>query len=233
MELVFNKIDNFYVSEFQINSDFNLHIERDIQSVLRFYQRTADGGKWDVIQDLNNQVKNLIIDYDCSALIYPKWIKIECEVLPIYAAITTDGEVTEIKTHSKEIEITSNGTADITPDAGFAYLNSVKVKTNVPMSGGRSVSSWRYFDVSKLDSSMKPRFYPFIVRTNDRIIAVEAILDWSTVVAIGVDDSPMFYIEGTTMSWSEMMAHEGFTAEMMVQVGIVEITKDEFYNFNA
>ena len=101
------------------------------------------------------------------------------------------------------------------------------------MSGGRSVSSWRYFDVSKLDSSMKPRFYPFIVRTNDRIIAVEAILDWSTVVAIGVDDSPMFYIEGTTMSWSEMMAHEGFTAEMMVQVGIVEITKDEFYNFNA
>lgn len=136
MELVFNKIDNFYVSEFQVNSDFNLHIERDVQSVLRFYQRTADGGKWDVIQDLNNQVKNLIIDYDCSALIYPKWIKIECEVLPIYAAITTDGEVTEIKTQSKEIEVTDNGITEIIPDAGFAYLNGVKVKTNVPSSGG-------------------------------------------------------------------------------------------------
>lgn len=154
-------------------------------------------------------------------------------MLPIYAAITTDGEVTEIKTQSKEIEVTDNGITEITPDAGFTYLNSVKVKVNVPTSGGRSASSWRYFDVSKLDSSMKSRLYPFIVRTNDRIIAVEAVLDWSTVTAIGVDDSSMFYIEGAIMSWSEMIAHEGFTAEMMAQVGIVEITKDEFYNFNA
>jgi hypothetical protein len=50
--------------------------------------------------------------------------------------VTTDGEITEIKSQSKEVEVTANGTMDITPDAGFSYLNSVKVKTNVPTSGG-------------------------------------------------------------------------------------------------
>lgn len=70
-------------------------------------------------------------------------------MLPIYAAITTDGEVTEIKTQSKEIEITSNGTADITPDAGFAYLNSVKVKTNV--AGGAGPKELKRDDVNFFD----------------------------------------------------------------------------------
>lgn len=70
---------------------------------------------------------------------YPKYIKIVSKVEPTYAAITTDGEVTEIKTQSKEIEITSNGITNITPDSGFTYLNSVKVKTNVPTSGGGGV----------------------------------------------------------------------------------------------
>jgi hypothetical protein len=31
--------------------------------------------------------------------------------------------------------VTSNGTTEVAPDTGFAYLNSVKVKTNVPTSG--------------------------------------------------------------------------------------------------
>ena len=41
----------------------------------------------------------------------------------------------DIKTQDKEIEITSNGTTEITPDEGFAYLNKVSVKTNVAQSG--------------------------------------------------------------------------------------------------
>ena len=60
------------------------------------------------------------------------------EVEPTYAAVTSAGEVTEIKSQDKSVEVTANGTIDVTPDAGFAYLNSVKVKTNVPTSGGGS-----------------------------------------------------------------------------------------------
>lgn len=44
----------------------------------------------------------------------------------------------DIKTQDKEIEITSNGTTEVTPDEGFAYLNKVSVKTNVVQSGGES-----------------------------------------------------------------------------------------------
>lgn len=41
----------------------------------------------------------------------------------------------DIKTQDKEIEITSNGTTEVTPDIGFTALNSVNVKVNVPTSG--------------------------------------------------------------------------------------------------
>ena len=37
---------------------------------------------------------------------------------------------------TKEIELTSNGTTELTADAGFLGLRSVSVKTNVPQSGG-------------------------------------------------------------------------------------------------
>jgi hypothetical protein len=91
--------------------------------------------------------------------VYPKYIKIVSKVEPTYAAITTDGEVTEIKTQSKEIEITSNGTTNITPDSGFTYLDSVKVMVDVPTEGGGSgveANDLFYYTVSTADN---PMFY--------------------------------------------------------------------------
>lgn len=98
--------------------------------------------------------------------------------------------------------------------------------------GGGSASSWRYFDVSKLDSSMKPMVLPFIVKVpaDNRIAPASAIGDWANITAFGVDDSPKLYTTTTGLaSWSQMMATEGLTPEVMAQVGIVEITEEEFY----
>lgn len=140
MDLTFNKEGKNFVAEFEATADFNLHIERNKGGDILLYVRTQGGG-YDIVDDFGVQRHQGVIDYDCSALVYPKWIKIVSEVEPTYAAVVSDGEVTEIKSQSKEIEVTSNGTIDVTPDAGFAYLNSVKVKTNVPTSGEGGGSS--------------------------------------------------------------------------------------------
>jgi len=103
--------------------------------------------------------------------------------------------------------------------------------------GGGSASSWRYFDVSRLDNSMKPITMPFIVkavRESDKIIvSPTGIPDWTIVTAFGVDDSPKLSFPNTGItSWSETMAAEGLTPEVMAQIGIVEITEEQFYNLN-
>lgn len=154
MDLIFTKSETgkSWVAEFEATADFNLHIERDKGGNLMLYQRT-NGGGWDIVNDFANP-RFGAIDYDCAALIYPKFIKVVSEVEPTYAAVTSAGEVTEIKSQDKSVEVTSNGTIDVTPDAGFAYLNSVKVKTNVAQSGegGGSASSVEYIDVRNLDT---------------------------------------------------------------------------------
>lgn len=153
MELQFTKdAHGMWVSEFEVNSDFNLHIERTKGGIISLYQRTTGGG-WDHVDAFEYVRHQASIDFDCSALVYPKWCKIESEVEPSYAAITTDGEVTEIKSQSKEVEIVANGVTEITPDAGFSYLNGVSVNVNVPQSGGSGGgggSTIEYLDISGL-----------------------------------------------------------------------------------
>lgn len=142
-----------FVSEFQASADFNLHIERKESGKLLMYQMTQ-GGKYDLVDDFGYKDTDSVIDYDCIALVYPKTIKIVSEVEPTYAAVTTSGEVTEIKSQSKEVEVTANGTMNIKPDAGFGYLSAVKVKTNVPQNGeggGSSSSDGGRKDVNFFD----------------------------------------------------------------------------------
>ena len=130
MELNFERIDNLYVAEFEVASDFNLHIERDTEGRLDIYQRTA-GGQYEYINDIGWLNRRLVYDYDFTALVYPKYIKIVTSVLPLVATITTDGEVNELKYQEKSVEITSNGTTKVTPDAGYNGLALVNVKVNV------------------------------------------------------------------------------------------------------
>jgi hypothetical protein len=242
MNIEFVKQGNAYVAEFKVEADFNLHIEKDKNGHITLYQRTSEGGKYALLEEFGYQDGKLVYESDAAGLIYPKYIKVVSAVLPTYAVVTSAGEVTEIKSQTKEIEVTANGTTEVTPDTGFAYLNSVKVKTNVAQSGegggstgsGGSASAWRYFDVSKLDNSMKPMVLPFIVKVpaDNRITLASVVVDWANITACGVDDSPKLYTTTTGIaSWSQMMAGEGLTPEVMAQVGIVEITEEEFYTF--
>lgn len=147
MEITFEKVNNEYIAEFEITTDSNLHIEKKCASSTKLYQRT-NGGGWDLVDETKN-MQGAVDDFDLSALVYPKFIKVVCNAEPLYAEVTTSGEVTEIKSQSKEIEVTSNGTTEVTPDAGFAYLNSVKVKTNVAQSGEGGGSNYIYYDQKK------------------------------------------------------------------------------------
>lgn len=236
MELTFNKEGKNFVAEFEATADFNLHIERNKGGDILLYVRTQGGG-YDIVDDFGVQRHQGVIDYDCTAFVYPKWIKIVSEVEPTYAAVVSDGEVTEIKAQSKEIEVTTNGTTEVTPDSGFAYLNSVKVKTNVATSGeggGGSASSWRYFDIKGFidDKSQLKVISPFLVKTNERINAAVNCKDWSSVIAIGVDAKSKFAHNGGVYTWEESMIADGFM-EMLPTMGVIEITEEEFYNLNV
>ena len=124
-----------WVSEFQVTSDFNLHLDNVNKRSLKVLQRT-NGEKYSIIADtLEVRDYTNVFDCDFAGLVYPKFIKIESGVKPI-GVITTDGEVTEIKSQSKDVEITANGKVDVAPDAGYAYLSKVSVNVNVPQSGG-------------------------------------------------------------------------------------------------
>ena len=139
MELVFHKENGLYITEFEVTSDFNVHLERSKGGKVSFYQKTTDGN-YDHIEKLSKNIDK-VFDYDFQALVYPKIIKITSECEFDVASLTTDGEVTEIKSQSKEVEITANGVTEIAPDNGFGYLSGVKVNVNVPQSGGGDVPS--------------------------------------------------------------------------------------------
>lgn len=238
MELNFVKEGTKWVSTFEATSDFNLHIERDKGGFLFVSQRTTQSGEYDSTKDADFSGSDLIIDYDFSALVYPKYIKVSCATEPTSGIVTSDGEITEIKAQTKEIEITSNGTTEVTPDAGFAYLDAVTVKTNVPSQGGEGGEfKARYFDTTEVPSDM----ILGVVSYSVAIKAQKQILFTTTVgVTEELEPEAVMWLEGVPLALSAdervMMdsnlieSLKGFIAE---QGGtLTEITKEEFYNFN-
>jgi hypothetical protein len=148
MDITFSLQNGQYIAEFKVTSEFNLHIEKGV-GTMQMLQRTS-GTFFDKVEDFKMEKGDVVYDFDSGSFIGEKTIRLVSSVEPRYCFITTSGEVTEIKSQSKEVEVTANGTMDITPDAGFSYLNSVKVKTNVATSGGGggSASSVEYIDVA-------------------------------------------------------------------------------------
>lgn len=66
----------------------------------------------------------------------------------------------DIKIQDKEIEITSNGTTEVTPDTGFTALNSVSVNVNVPQSGGTELEG-EYYLAKPNGRYWKTKFFSF------------------------------------------------------------------------
>jgi surface protein len=136
MKLNFVKEGTRWISNFEVTSDFNLHIERDKGGVLFVSQRTTPNGEYDSIKGADFTGVDLIIDYDFTSLVYPKFIKVTCDTEPKYAEVVSIGEHVAITFQSKTVEVTKNGTVDVTPDQGFTALSNVQVKVKVPTEGG-------------------------------------------------------------------------------------------------
>lgn len=89
MELVFNKETNGWVSEFEVTSDFNLHIEGVSEGYVRVYQKGVSSGEYTYVRNSSLDSTSLkVYDCDFSALVYPKYIKIVCLNEPTRGEIT-------------------------------------------------------------------------------------------------------------------------------------------------
>lgn len=80
-----------------------------------------------------------------------------------------------------------------------------------------------------VDITMTANLFPFIAKNDTGIVFFPMVTDWAAVSAVGVDAEATISIQGMTLTWAEAMAAEGLTPEVMAQVGIVEITEEEFY----
>ena len=240
MEIEFTNIDNIWVAEFEVTSDFNLHIERNAEGRLDIYQRTA-GGEYEHIHNTGYLNNKAVYDNDFQALVYPKWIKIKSAVKPLIATITTDGEVNEVVYQAKEIEITSNGTTKVTADTGYTALGSVNVKVNVPQSGGGE-STLEYIDVRNIDSDLKfglinssslvkifegnyTYIWPTLFSKND---FGEALYEYTTAIAIDFS-SKVAWSDDEFITIKELISRDN-GLPLNVFDSLPRITKEEFYH---
>ena len=253
-DIQFTKQGKTYVAEFEVNADFNLHIEKS-QSGYLYMQQRSTSGKWDSVRNFQATDSDYIVDYDFTALVYPKQIRLVSKYAPTMCVLTSDGDVIEIKSQSKEVEITQNGEMSVTPDDGFAYLSSVNVKTNVPQQGGGE-SGGGSSSESELDSQMTY----FDVREGQGDRAAQTLLMMSAeiisgtmagipaaglpVKLISASDSIVKYIgvnldrtvytvmDGITQSTTiKDMLLDNLTEEQLNSVR--KVTKEEFYNLES
>lgn len=261
MELTFNKTGELYVAEFKADKEFSLHIERmNGLGSIKMQQNGAEGGKYADVEDFeaSNSTKP-VIEYDSGAFVAPKWIRIESSVLPTYAAITTEGDVVEIKSQVKSIEVTANGNTEVIPDAGFAGLTKVNVSVNVPQSGGSGEdggNTMEYFDLSNEQTAIYPILNSVALFCTKLKLATSdgeptAIMDYSglsvmsmqmanyKIIGGGVDFNTITItkqngeiIKSTYLeSFLQTIAQGGYTIEDYNN--LPRITKEQFYNLES
>lgn len=234
MELTFEQIDGYWISEFEVNADFNLHIERDTEGRLDIYQRTA-GGRYEYINDIGYLEKRLVYDYDFSALVYPKFIKIKSKVKPLICTITTDGEINELKYQEKTLEITSNGTTKVKADTGYNGLASVNVKVNVPTEGGGSGGNEEvgilYFNISNIpqDALLQVLIISFLVNIGNQIMPTP-LFTYSAEGFIDnlIDAKNIAVVYGYSSQGRQVTESE--VKSLLESLGAILITEEEFYH---
>lgn len=239
MELKFNKNGDAWVAEFEATDKFNLHMEGLLLGSFSILQRTA-GGNYTHVRDIPTYPRfDKVFDYDFDALVYPKFIKIVSETEPTYAEVVSDGEITEIKSQTKEVEVTANGTTQVAPDAGFSYLTGVSIKTNVPQSGGSGGDSdtmeYVLGDAAALNNALvvvAPSF-KFSLENGSLCIMPYTLarslgVDNITVIAYKVDFKETIVAGGNVITVADYLASEGVTEADIA--ALPRITKEEFYN---
>lgn len=84
----FKKVDAHYEADVEVTSDFNLHIERELGGYFYLQVRTSPSGKFGPVKGFNATNLDSVIDFDFTALVYPKTIRIVSEVQPSLGEIT-------------------------------------------------------------------------------------------------------------------------------------------------
>ena len=229
MELTFEQIDGYWISEFEVSADFNLHLEREDVGTLHFYQRTTPHGEYDYIKNQGYNADDKVIDLDFQSLVYPKWIKIKSAVKPLVATITTDGEVNEVVYQAKDIEITSNGTTKVTADTGYTALGSVNVKVNVPTEGGGLSYKYVMFEKKEIFEVIYACASVVKGRPSDGEIGFEpafvANRKFDEVYAFAIDFNGTKF---TTLSETPKSLSEVWPSEELEN--LLYITEEEFYH---
>ena len=96
MELTFLLDGNKWVTEFEANADFNLHIEKGAGS-LSVSQTSVPGGKYDNVPSLRMSPEDATLDKDVTALLYPKTMRIDAYTKEApYAVVSSEGDVVDI-----------------------------------------------------------------------------------------------------------------------------------------
>lgn len=96
MELTFLQDGNKWVTEFEANADFNLHIEKGAGS-LSVSQTSVPGGKYDNVPSLRMSPEDATLDKDVTALLYPKTIRIDAYTKEApYVVVSSEGDVVDI-----------------------------------------------------------------------------------------------------------------------------------------
>lgn len=241
MELIFTKQADRWVAEFIANNDFNLHIEGVVEGNVSVFQRGSESGNYAFVKEGTPHPSYAnVYDYDFAALIYPKFIKVSCATEPTSGIVTSDGEITEIKAQTKEIEVTSNGTTEVTPDAGFSYLNSVKVKTNVQSGGGSTMEYFSAQDAPQLKPYMSAvkmvAHAGAVTQVSNYTPKLANIVESAEILAFGVDfQARNVVVAGGQKiempSLDAIIQETGLSADQLA--AIPRLTEEEFYNLNG
>ncbi len=77
-----------YEVEFEVTSDFNLHIERPRGGEFYVYQKGIANARYAIVDYIGGRIGKDVIDLDFIAAVYPKHIKVVCESEPSMAIVT-------------------------------------------------------------------------------------------------------------------------------------------------
>lgn len=87
MDLEFTQQEDLFVADFAAESDFNLHIEQAEKGFVDMYQSGVQDGRYDLVKSLSHY-HGSVLDCDCTALLYPKYIRIVLRAMPTKAVVT-------------------------------------------------------------------------------------------------------------------------------------------------
>lgn len=211
MTLSFTLEDGLFVAEFEAISRFNLHLERPASGSIYMKQKTVKDGSYVIVKDFGwNRDGDLIIDADCGqGAVYPKWIRLESAVEPSVAEVTFESE--------------SSGGGAGTESGGEMRYYQIDMKENT--------ETFVQFYGANMKADMG--------EGEVLIVGVGLIFAYNIpkanwkAVAINVDMPTYSPSGGGIISFREQLESNNGSIDDLAKVGLINITKEQFYNLEA